>query len=243
MKKYLKPAIALCLVAALAIGGTLAYLTDSTETVTNTFTPDDDIDIYLTETDQSYVLVPGQETEKDPEVTVESGSSEAYVFVVVKEEILTAALEISGTQYTFSDYVSYTINDGLELVSTTTDTSSKTNYTIVTYVYAYTDASDLETLTVADASLADVDIQILKGNDDYADGVVTTPTDVTQAMIASLNKTVPTLSFQAYAIQTANIEKPSDSIYYNNFAEYVYSLVVDSIYDTDGGTTGTLPTE
>ncbi|MFI3326877.1 MAG: SipW-dependent-type signal peptide-containing protein [Clostridia bacterium] len=236
MKKYLKPMIALVLVASLAIGGTLAYLTDSTAEVTNTFTPDDDIDIYLTETEQDYTLIPGQATEKDPEVTVESGSSDAYVFVVVTEEILTAALGTSATEYTFSDYVSYDINTGLELVSTTTSITD-TDYTTVTSVYAYTDDTTLESLTEVDASSGDVGIQILAGSTDNATGEVTTPTTVTQAMIALLGETTPTLSFQAYAIQSANITDESSDA---TFAAYVYSLVQDSIYATDGGTTGTV---
>ena len=68
-------ALALVLVVVLlfggALGGTLAWLTAKTDTVTNTFTVGD-INIDLTETTTDYKLVPGNTIAKDPTVTVKS---------------------------------------------------------------------------------------------------------------------------------------------------------------------------
>lgn len=80
-----KKTLALFLVLALAfggvIGGTVAWLTDTSEPVVNTFT-DSDIEITLTETTgDSYKMVPGYTISKDPKVTVEAGSEKCYLFV------------------------------------------------------------------------------------------------------------------------------------------------------------------
>lgn len=72
------------LTAAIAIGGTLAWLTDKTEAVVNTFTVGN-IDIDLAETTTNYKMVPGCDIAKDPEVTVEGGSEACWLFVKVEE--------------------------------------------------------------------------------------------------------------------------------------------------------------
>lgn len=91
--------VALVLVVALAsIGGTIAWLTDTTNEVTNTFTVGD-INIELTETpnadsdDQDTEndhweakLVPGSTYAKDPKVTVKANSEKCWLFVEVTEE-------------------------------------------------------------------------------------------------------------------------------------------------------------
>lgn len=86
-------AVSLMLVAAIAIGGTVAWLVDKTESVTNTFTFGD-INITLTETDaikgsdgnftKAYTgLVPGATVPKDPKVTVDNDSVDCWLFVKV----------------------------------------------------------------------------------------------------------------------------------------------------------------
>ena len=88
-------AVSLMLVAAIAIGGTVAWLVDTTESVTNTFTFGD-INITLTETDaikgsdgnftKAYTgLVPGATVPKDPKVTVEAESVDHWLFVKIKK--------------------------------------------------------------------------------------------------------------------------------------------------------------
>lgn len=82
-----KRSIALVLAAALcfgcAVGGTLAWLTDDTETIVNTFTTSD-ITIELAETKElDLQMVPGKTITKDPEVTVKANSEDCYVFVEI----------------------------------------------------------------------------------------------------------------------------------------------------------------
>ena len=68
-----------------AVSGTVAWLTATTGPVTNTFTVGD-INITLTETTgPSYHIVPGQDIDKDPKVTVTAGSEKCYVFVKIDE--------------------------------------------------------------------------------------------------------------------------------------------------------------
>lgn len=95
---------AAALAGTCAIGGTLAWLTASTEEVTNTFTMGN-VNITLDETkvggkghddrwtpssaddEQSYTLSPGTTVDKDPTVTVKSGSDNCFVFVAVKNTL------------------------------------------------------------------------------------------------------------------------------------------------------------
>lgn len=91
MKKKL---VTVCLVACMAVtavaGGTLAYFTDKTEDKTNTFTVGN-VTITLTEPEwtaagydnNNPVLKPKAEIAKDPTVTVNGGSENAWVFVEV----------------------------------------------------------------------------------------------------------------------------------------------------------------
>lgn len=101
MKKTMKrvlPVVALVLVVALAsIGGTIAWLTDSTDEVKNTFTAAD-IDVTLTETPNAKSdsskeendiwkanMLPGFSYPKDPKVEVSKNSADCYLFVKFEE--------------------------------------------------------------------------------------------------------------------------------------------------------------
>lgn len=69
-----------------AVGGTIAWLTDSTDPVTNTFSPST-VKIELDETTgDEYKMLPNVEIDKDPYVKVETGSEKCYVFVKITEE-------------------------------------------------------------------------------------------------------------------------------------------------------------
>lgn len=93
--------------AVAAVGGTLAWLTDSTQEVKNTFTTSD-IDITLAETTgTSYKMVPGFTITKDPKVTVEDGSEDCWLFVKLDKST------------NFDNFMTYTIADGWALVSGT----------------------------------------------------------------------------------------------------------------------------
>ena len=97
MKKKVISIVAVVLVLCCAIGGTLAWLTDKTGEVKNTFTPAD-IGVTLTETPNTdtdgndendawkAAMIPGFSYEKDPIVTVTDGSVDCYLFVKFEEK-------------------------------------------------------------------------------------------------------------------------------------------------------------
>lgn len=93
--------LALVLVVGCAVGGTIAWLTATTEPVVNTFTYGK-IKIKLTETTGTeYKIIPGVNISKDPKVTVIGGSEACWLFVKVAEK---------GTFVT--DKVTYSIAEG-----------------------------------------------------------------------------------------------------------------------------------
>lgn len=97
-KKIALMATSLVLVAALAVGGTLAYLTAKSDAVVNTFTVGN-VAIKLDEAKanadgtlvenadrvqaNSYKLIPGHTYNKDPMVTVQKGSESSYIKMTV----------------------------------------------------------------------------------------------------------------------------------------------------------------
>ena len=82
-KKSLALVLALAMIVVCVVGGTLAWLTATTGSVTNTFTYGD-INITLAETTgTSYKMIPGYTIDKDPKVTVKAGSEKCYLFVKV----------------------------------------------------------------------------------------------------------------------------------------------------------------
>lgn len=96
VKNILVMAACLALVAVVSVGGTIAWLTATTDPVTNTFTVGD-INITLTETPNydsdgnntldswQAKLIPGSEYAKDPVVTVTANSEDCYLFVKFEE--------------------------------------------------------------------------------------------------------------------------------------------------------------
>lgn len=99
MKKKLIAVLAVVLIVAMSVTGTMAYLTDKTDEVVNTFTVGN-VDIELTETEEVYKMVPGTNIHKDPVVTVKSGSEACWLFVKVEESD------------NFDDFMTYAIADG-----------------------------------------------------------------------------------------------------------------------------------
>lgn len=99
-KKGWLSVVALVLVLCCAVGGTLAWLTDKTDPVTNTFTVGD-IDIDLTESDHlDLKMIPGRTITKDPKVTVKAGSEACWLFVKVERSA------------NFADFLTYEMADG-----------------------------------------------------------------------------------------------------------------------------------
>ena len=98
-KKTIALVLALVLIVGAAIGGTVAYLTDKSAAVTNTFTIGK-VDIDLTETTgASYKMIPGNTIAKNPKVTVTANSEDSWVFVKVVANNV-------------SDYLEYSIDSG-----------------------------------------------------------------------------------------------------------------------------------
>ncbi len=88
MKKFLKPIAILVCTVALVVGtvaATLAFLTDKTETITNTFTVGD-VSIALEETTaRELKMIPGTTIDKDPKVTVDAESEDCWLFVKLEK--------------------------------------------------------------------------------------------------------------------------------------------------------------
>lgn len=85
MRRMLFTLALVLVVAAASVGGTIAWLTDKTDAVTNTFTVGD-INITLTETTgETYKVIPGKDITKDPKVTVLKGSEACWLFVKVEK--------------------------------------------------------------------------------------------------------------------------------------------------------------
>ena len=100
--KALVLVLAMVLLMGAAIGGTIAWLTDRTAPVVNTF-PVGNIDIELDEggavdNKQSFKMIPGYTIAKKPYVTVKGGSEACWVFVKVDEST------------TLDSYISYTVD-------------------------------------------------------------------------------------------------------------------------------------
>lgn len=84
-KKILTSLALIICVLALTIGTTLAWLTDQSDKIENTFTVGD-INIELEESDNlDLKIVPGKEITKDPQVTVLANSEKCYLFVKLEK--------------------------------------------------------------------------------------------------------------------------------------------------------------
>lgn len=107
-KKGLAMVLALVLLAVCAVSGTLAWLTAKSDTVTNTFTTSD-IKVELTETNETYKMVPGYDIHKDPKAKVLAGSEECFLFVKLDKST------------NFDTFLTYEIAEGWTLVPSETN--------------------------------------------------------------------------------------------------------------------------
>lgn len=173
----LKPmliAMAVVLLLGCVTGGTLAWLTDKTDEVVNTFTTSN-IDITLTETGAtnnraSFKMIPGYTIDKDPKVTVVEGSEDCWLFVKIDESD------------NLRSYVSYTVADGWNKLIEDKDGNPLNG---IYYRAVLTTAPEKA-------------FSVLK------DDKVTVLDTVTKTMMEDLAKegaTQPTLTFQAAAVQ------------------------------------------
>ena len=173
MKKTLTLVLSLALAVAIGIGGTLAWLTAQTSTITNTFTVGQ-VDITLQEKEigkntfldaeteakaQTYKVSPGVNIEKEAKVVVKANSEACYLFVKV----------VKGNSF-----------------------DANFAYTIAAGWTELTEGSGIYYRTV-DATNSDVSYEVLAEN-----------TITVKDSITTLDANA-TLSFQAYAIQSAGI--------------------------------------
>lgn len=173
--------LAVTLLIGCAIGGTVAWLTDKTTAVVNTFTYGD-INITLSETTgNDYKIIPCVNITKDPKVTVNPNSEACYLFVKITEENWPTFTETDGT----TKKVSYGIP---------TDWKPLAGETGV--YYREVDAATAN---------AGVSYYILKGDETYPHGVVTVSENLTKEDIKNI-AIDPTLTFTAYAVQKDGID-------------------------------------
>lgn len=143
--------LALVLVVGCAVGGTIAWLTATTEPVVNTFTYGK-IKIELTETTGTeYKIIPGVNISKDPKVTVKADSEACWLFVKVAEE---------GTFV--ANKVTYSIADGW----------TQGDGTVIPTNVCYREVN---------AVTADTNFNVLAGDTTYPNGVVTVSENLTKA--------------------------------------------------------------
>lgn len=174
--------LAVVLIVGISVGGTLAWLTDTTGPVTNTFTVGD-IDINLAETTgSSYKFVPGDKLAKDPIVTVTAGSESCYLFVKVKDVNNTLPTTDSAEKI-----IDWSIASGWTAVG---------GHAGYWYREVNSSANAQEFAVLAD--------DVIKT--DNLKGSVSVSTKVTKEMVASLKTNPPQIIITAAAVQKDNID-------------------------------------
>ena len=149
-RKILLLAAAVCLIAILAVGGTLAYFTDSDE-AKNVFTVGN-IDIELTEPEwvEAQSVYPGQTLPKDPTVT-NTGKNPCFVRLSVTGWDCLVKAGLSKTEIVYvTDGVEKALGDNWVL-----HTDGYYYYTKVLSVGAVTDALFDEIIIPADTTNGD----------------------------------------------------------------------------------------
>ena len=175
------------------VTGTIAWLTDKTNPITNTFTPSN-IGITLTESKAlDLQMVPGKTITKDPKVTVAANSEACYVFLKVEKSA------------NLDQYIACAIASGWsQLKDAQNNDVPGVYYREVTAV----DAKNGVTYDVLGAG----DVTINDFQYSWAANKVLVRPDVTKSMMQDLNKsdaTQPTLTFTAYACQAEGFSTPA----------------------------------
>ena len=199
--KSLCMSLLVTLILCSLIGGTVAWIIDKTEPVKNTFTYGDiNIDLDETETDDEdddpntnkYPMVPGHTITKDPKVTFEANSENAWLFVkLVKSENFDQFMEY---EVILDDPVTTDVVEGWTALEGEDG---------VYYMAVNKSDKDAEYFVIKDNAVkvkGEVTKEMLNALDKNADG-----TDKTE-------KTYPTLTVSAYAVQRdENIATAADA--------------------------------
>ena len=188
-KKAIVAVVALVLVLCCAMGGTLAWLVDSTTEVKNTFTYGDinislwehklnedgltlSTDVFTGAEQTGFKMIPGNNIKKDPTVTVKADSEASWLFVKIEES------------ENFDDFMTYDIADG---------------WTQLTVDAKGNEITDLIYYREVAATTADTNFAVLANNSVSVKETVTK--DNLNALDANSANNYPTLTFTAYAVQ------------------------------------------
>ncbi len=198
MRRMLFTLALVLVVAAASVGGTIAWLTDKTDPVTNTFTTAN-IDIGLTETwnakeNESSTendtwrakLVPGKEYAKDPKVTVNAGSEACWLFVHVAEA--------NNKINTNDKVVSYTVRTGDGKWTAVPDHDG--------FFYREVDAT---------TAAAGTFYYVLTGDDTNPDGFVKINENLTKTQEEAFGTKTPTITVTAAAVQRDGVATVNDA--------------------------------
>jgi predicted ribosomally synthesized peptide with SipW-like signal peptide len=221
LRKILTLTCAIGLTAALAIGGTLAYLTAQTDTVTNTFTVGNvtiTLDEAKTDTDgklikvvneedttvdkiddatrittgNKYKLVPGRTYTKDPTIQVDKTSEACWLFVKVTDPNNSITVTEDGKAVTLEDIVGYTV----------ADTENGGDWTAVPkkdgYWYVQVSADDIANGTK---------YAVLKDNEITISGDLdTTMSEQIDTNVKADSKKTPSIEILAAAVQSEGVD-------------------------------------
>jgi hypothetical protein len=163
------------------VTGTIAWLTDKTDPITNTFTASD-ITVKLEETGFNGKMVPGTTIDKMAKVTV-TNDIKCYVFIKVDASSV------------LTNYVAYSVDTS---VWTALEGKSGVYYKII-------DTTGTNSFTI----LGNGSTTIKEKTYTWEANKVLVRPDVTKSMMQDLNKsdaTQPTLTFTAYACQYEGFE-------------------------------------
>lgn len=209
--KFSKKAAALVVASVMLVGGagagTLAWLTDTTLQLDNVFDKSD-INVTLTEEENTFKMVPGCVIDKDPVVTVKARSEDCYVFLEVTENMKkqTGATD-AASRYAFDKYIAYKIDSSnwTQLKNGTAEVPD-VYYKKVTGVSSSADTiisvlgAGTWSETINDASVT------ISWN---ADQVATKPSVTKEMMDYTTEQYQPVLSFKAYAVQLLKTNQPT----------------------------------
>lgn len=151
--------LAVVLIVGVSVGATLAWLTATSGTVTNTFTVGD-INISIAESDtdkdgsttkNAYKIVPGGEVEKDPKITVAATSEKCYVYAYVVNNVKIGDTVVATPNIDTADWTAIGTNSNgtlyryKEIVDATSKAKELTVFSKVSYAGSIT-KDDINTL-------------------------------------------------------------------------------------------------
>lgn len=182
MKKkiLLASIVALSLALLVAVGGSIAWLVATSGPVENEFAPTN-IGVTLSEIETTFDMVPASPIDKDPLVTVSANSVKCYVFLKVDESA------------NLDSYIAYNLDTNWKLI----DGTSNVYYQIVD---ESTSATALKVLVGGS-----IDDTITGKTFSWGDNQVLTLPSVTKQMMSEAVAAVPTLTFNAAAVQFDNL--------------------------------------